>query len=372
MSETTPRSPRKRIAYIDILEVLAIFLVVYCHFSNTKGDSVPAHLIQLCSFTLVVPLFLMANGTLLFHHSFDLKKHVKRTLQLLIAVTVWRILYYIIMDLTCPGSLDALTGRQILDYIFGYNLSDPLIPADHFWYLYALIVIYLCFPVLKKVYDMEDKTIYRYVLWVLFILVFGLGAIDRVADYIAQSRGIPSYSLSALRESLLPIGDPGSYLFYFMLGPLVHDRFYQSGKKSHISIAFLVMAASFALLCLEKKLLGGGLTQQWELWTASYSRLGTLGFSLGLYILAAEIRWPGRSRLIPFLSMRTMNIYCIHMILSFLWVLWIDPRWHFENLGLHLIRVLIVFAVSVLITELFTWIPGVRWVLAVQPKHPKK
>ena len=131
MSETTPRSTRKRIAYIDILEVLAIFLVVYCHFSNTKGDSIPAHLIQLCSFTLVVPLFLMANGTLLFHHSFDLKKHIKRTLQLLIAVTVWRILYFIIMDLICPGSLDGLTGRQILDYIFGYNLSDPLIPADH-------------------------------------------------------------------------------------------------------------------------------------------------------------------------------------------------------------------------------------------------
>ena len=49
----------------------------------------------------------------------------------------------------------------------------------------------------EKVYDMEDKTIYRYVLWVLFILVFGLGAIDRVADYIARSRGIPSYRLIA-------------------------------------------------------------------------------------------------------------------------------------------------------------------------------
>ena len=341
MSETIVRSPRKRIAYIDILEVLAIFLVVYCHFSNTKGDSIPAHLIQLCSFTLVVPLFLMANGALLFHHSFDLKKHIKRTVQLLIAVTVWRILYYIITDLICPGSLDVLNGRQILDYIFGYNLSDPLIPADHFWYLYALIVIYLCFPVLKKIYDMEDKTLYRYVLWI------------------------------ALREALLPVGDPGSYLFYFMLGPLLHDRFYQSGKKNHIPLALLVIVASFALLCLEKHLLGGGMTEQWELWTASYSRLGTLGFSLGLYVLAAEIRWPGRSRLIPFLSMRTMNIYCIHMILSFLWVLWIDPRWHFENLGLHLIRVLIVFTLSVVITEILTWIPGVRWVLAVQPKHPK-
>ena len=335
MSETIVRSPRKRIAYIDILEVLAIFLVVYCHFSNTKGDSIPAHLIQLCSFTLVVPLFLMANGALLFHHSFDLKKHIKRT------------------------------------YIFGYNLSDPLIPADHFWYLYALIVIYLCFPVLKKIYDMEDKTLYRYVLWILFILVFGLGAIDRVADYIARTRNVTSYSLNALREALLPVGDPGSYLFYFMLGPLLHDRFYQSGKKNHIPLALLVIVASFALLCLEKHLLGGGMTEQWELWTASYSRLGTLGFSLGLYVLAAEIRWPGRSRLIPFLSMRTMNIYCIHMILSFLWVLWIDPRWHFENLGLHLIRVLIVFTLSVVITEILTWIPGVRWVLAVQPKHPK-
>ena len=212
---------------------------------------------------------------------------------------------------------------------------------------------------------MEDKTLYRYVLWILFILVFGLGAIDRVADYIARTRNVTSYSLNALREALLPVGDPGSYLFYFMLGPLLHDRFYQSGKKN------LVIAASFALLCLEKQLLGGGMTEQWELWTASYSRLGTLGFSLGLYVLAAEIRWPGRSRLIPFLSMRTMNIYCIHMILSFLWVLWIDPRWHFENLGLHLIRVLIVFTVSVVITEILTWIPGVRWVLAVQPKHPK-
>ena len=120
MSETIVRSPRKRIAYIDILEVLAIFLVVYCHFSNTKGDSIPAHLIQLCSFTLVVPLFLMANGALLFHHSFDLKKHIKRTVQLLIAVTVWRILYYIITDLIC------VISGMILLFSAGKTVSQVL------------------------------------------------------------------------------------------------------------------------------------------------------------------------------------------------------------------------------------------------------
>lgn len=363
---------KSRIHYIDVLEVIAIFFVVYVHFSNTKGNSIAANLIQLGAFTYVVPIFLMANGALLFHHSFDLNKHIRRTLQLLLAVTVWRILTFVITDLVCPGMLDVLTGRQIVDFICGYNLSDPIVPADHFWYLYALIVIYLVFPILKKIYDSEDRKLYRYTMIVLFILVYLVGAYNRVADYLTEHTDMTIYSVGALREALLPIGDPGSYLFYFMLGPILHDRFYQNkDHPSHILLLILLVLASFALLCVEKTLLGGGLTEQWDLWSASYSRLATLGFTAGLYALAAAIHWSGKSRLIPFISIRTMNIYCIHMILSFLWMLWIDPLWHFENLGLHLFRVLITMTAATVITEFLTWIPGINWILAVQPRHPK-
>ena len=373
LTKTAPK--RERILYIDVLETIAILLVVYCHYSYTKGDSSLAQIMQLWSFSLCVPLFLMANGALLFNHSFDLKKHLIRTGQLLLAVTVWRILYLIAAGLVQPEQFTQLPAQQIFEYILGYSLTDMEVPADHFWYLYTLVTLYLVFPVLKKFFDTGDRKLYQYAVLVLFILIYVLGGYDRFAVVLTQRTGFTLFSLQPLREKLLPLGETTCFLFFFLLGPLLHEKFYlkkEERSNKWIIPMILLNLGSLALLCAEKIISGGSLLDNWEIWQDNYSRLATLGLAVSLYVLCAYIPWPSSMKLVPFISKRTMNIYCIHMLLSYLWIVWIWPIWSFENLFLHWIKVLLIVALSIVVTEIITYIPGLAWITAVSPNHTKK
>ena len=374
--ESTKITPtRERILYIDVLETIAILLVVYCHYSYTKGDSSVAQILQLCSFTLCVPLFLMANGALLCYHSFDLKKHLKRALQLLIAVTVWRIFYLIVVGAIHPSQITEIPAQEIFNYVFGYNIANLEVPADHFWYLYVLVTIYLAFPVIKTFFDAADPRIYRTVLWILVILIYILGAYDRLAVVISQHTDLTIYSLQPLRDRLLPLGEPACFLFFFMLGPVLHEKFYlKKDERSNKWIFPLILLnlASLFLLCVEKIVSGGSLLENWEIFQDNYSRLATLGLNISLFALCAYIPWPGKMKIVPFLSKRTMNIYCIHMLFCYLWIEFIWPVWQFENLALHCVKTLIIILLSIGVTELITYIPGLAWITAVSPNHTKR
>lgn len=375
MDLTKTASSRERILYIDVLETIAILLVVYCHYSYTKGDSAIAQILQLCSFTLCVPLFLMANGALLCNHSFNLKKHLKRTLQLLIAVTVWRLLYLIGAGLVQPAQIAQAPVQEMFNYLFSYNMNSLEVPADHFWYLYILVAIYLAFPVIKTFFDHADPKIYRCILWILVIIIYVLGAYDRLAVVISQRTDITLFSLQPLREQLLPLGEKTCFLFFFMLGPVLHEKFYRNKEERSskwILPLILLNLASLFLLCVEKIVSGGSLLDNWDIFQDNYSRIATLGLNVSLFALCAYIPWPSRMKIVPFISKRTMNIYCIHMFLCYLWIVYVWPVWSFENLGLHLIKTLVIILLSIGITELFTYIPGLAWITAVSPNHIKK
>ena len=87
-----------RILYFDYLEVLAIFLVVSIHRSWFDLSYSASILSIICS--ICVPLFFMVNGALLFHRSFDLKKHIHKIVAMFIALEGWRILYFLTCLLT--------------------------------------------------------------------------------------------------------------------------------------------------------------------------------------------------------------------------------------------------------------------------------
>ena len=68
---------RERIQYLDIIKVIAIFLVVFCHFV-LLAETVPANLFMVSCWA-GVPLFFMVNGALLFTRPLNLKKHIRKT-----------------------------------------------------------------------------------------------------------------------------------------------------------------------------------------------------------------------------------------------------------------------------------------------------
>ena len=64
----------KRIEYIDIIETIAIFFVVYIHKNTIIGTTSMVNITLHFSSIISVPLFYMYNGTLLFSRKLNIKR----------------------------------------------------------------------------------------------------------------------------------------------------------------------------------------------------------------------------------------------------------------------------------------------------------
>ena len=80
MNQSAKASPPNRTRFIDLMKALAMLYVAAYHISNLDykflaGSSVMScfNFYLRCAFVCCVPLFLVANGYLLFRHDFDLK-----------------------------------------------------------------------------------------------------------------------------------------------------------------------------------------------------------------------------------------------------------------------------------------------------------
>lgn len=59
-----------RLTYIDYLETIAMFCVVCCHYYAVMGEGASANMYMLFVKCFGVPIFLLANGALMFKKNF--------------------------------------------------------------------------------------------------------------------------------------------------------------------------------------------------------------------------------------------------------------------------------------------------------------
>ena len=367
-------SERSRITYIDWLETMAIFLVVCCHYAITAGEGVWQNVIfQLCT-TIAVPVFFMVNGSLLLNHSFDLKKHIIKTAFFIIATVLWKLIYLITVYYTMGFEFASIEPLDLFNYFCGANLYEPYIPAEHFWYMYSLIGIYLIFPVIKALYDSKFRNVYKYFMILIFVFFFLFSEVNEIMTYLAETYNIPQYMTETFSYTMLPLGYNIGYLFYFMLGPYMHSKFYEQKDRfdtKHRIIMFLIMYLSFMLILIQKIYQEGTLDGEWVSLNCSYTRVTTCVMACAAYAFFASLEYKNKvmNSFNAFISKRTMNIYCLHMLLCYLYEKLIYAVSPWQSIGLHIVKTIVIIAVSLIITEPFTWVPGVNKALGVSPIH---
>ena len=153
---------REHIGWIDLLRVLACFLVVFSHccdpFVAVFDSDRPTFLYGCFSGSLVrccVPLFVMMTGVLLLPVRTDTAVfYRKRIGRILLALIFWSValplLYLLYTRIAPETSLDAgnytweATLPKLWNFIFNFTYeTTPL------WYLYMLAGLYLVMPVLS-------------------------------------------------------------------------------------------------------------------------------------------------------------------------------------------------------------------------------
>jgi surface polysaccharide O-acyltransferase-like enzyme len=359
-----------RKVFLDALKFLAIFLVLFYHsdsiFINTNVLSSPqdyrtyvAYFIHSLS-SIAVPLFFVINGALLFNKPYHHIKHIHKIIKIIILGFLWSLISSIVIS---ELKHDPLTLLQLIKAVWG--LTHGL--TAHLWFLKAMVLIYLLFPIIKTVFDSPTHLgVLYYAMGLFFIFSFGDLALNQCLDILRFLLGVNL--LEGKQFNFFPNINPfGNYFyaaFYFILGGILANERW----KFH-SISTLLLSVNFAISwlllfaygVLKSNLIGSIFDTVYD----GYYSIMTLVMVTSIYLLSQKLEYKNECLriIIRRVGDNTLGIYLIHKIIHIALIEQLDKHqsnleqgWLFSNY----LYVLILLIVSLLITEFLRKIPFIR------------
>lgn len=222
---------KNREMYIDVLRILACFLVIVCHtyvwgFNKTEYNvtwllSVAIYLIS----KTAVPIFFMISGFLNLKKDYSYKEILVKTFKRLILPLI--IFSAIIYFKDNP----ILTIQNFQNFIKLFLQEDIIL---HYWYLYALIGMYLVTPMLRKMIINFEEEDYKYfiVLWIFSLCV------------IPILKNILKINIS----NRIPVIT--GYIGYYVLGYYIfnYKKFSRNKKNLIINLLSLTLTISLSVM----------------------------------------------------------------------------------------------------------------------------
>ena len=282
---------KERLYYIDLLETIAIVMVLSYHATNyssdfLQGSEVFRHYLRYYIrgiLSCCAPLFFFANGYLLFRCELDLKKH------------------------------EFLSFKEFLGGIWSWKSGW----INHLWYLHTLIIIYLLFPLLKLAYDSRRDFFYFFLI-VAAILSFGNRGINILATLGAQfTPGKLTFHRFNWFNAFNPFQGLNGYAFvYFCLGGIADELLDRLSilRKPPVSIAVLLLSML--------GLFGVGVAYSHimhEIWDLVWEGYDTVFTLINVFCLFSLCRsYTGKNRALRqgfyLISSNTLGIYFVHMM----------------------------------------------------------
>lgn len=234
LSETVKEIPPQKPYYagIDIIKILAVFMVVSIHTYLHDGmygvaiDSTKYILPIACRWLAYtcVPLFMLATGYLMRN-----KKLTKKYYLGLVKIIV----IYIVISLIC---------MKVNHELYGSDFSDPWITlkgfleysnANYAWYVNYYIAIFMCIPFLNSAFDGMQTKKKRFIL-VVTVLTFTIVARSFFLgfDRTQQIRPIPDYLNNAWP------------LAYYFMGAFIREYPPKRCLKNKLLIALLFLGST--------------------------------------------------------------------------------------------------------------------------------
>lgn len=284
----------QRLAWADLLRVLATFAVVVLHTSTTwlggVAEGAPVQQILLVWDGLVrwcVPIFVMLSGAF----SLDPNKALSpkslflgRLPRILVSLAAWGLFYNLILFGRTDGRF-TWEGIQTALLLLSRGQTQY-----HLWFLFMILGLYLVTPVLRGLVKGCGR---REIEWLL-ILWFAVGLLaPAVLSYFPSMGGY-----NWLRQLDLPM--VGGYLGYYVAG--YYLRAYVLRPSARYAVYALGVAGMVVTLTL-----GGG--------AFGYLTPNVACTAMALFLLLKQLFWPGRFRLgwAVSLSRYSFGIYLSHV-----------------------------------------------------------
>lgn len=268
----------KRLLSLDVIKMIAIIFVVYCHTITTQNIDEYALLLKITR-VMGVPLFVMCTGALLLNRDFKTKEsfsnfYSKNFFSLLITSWIWYLIYMIIYE------YNSLSLSLFLKTLLFINK-----PSDHLWYLRMILIYYSVMPIIAYIRKEFKITYYTILILTISYIYYNTTRLMINGNEYPTLSGI----------SILV------YLGYMEIGALA----IQDSKP--IKIFFIVLGIlSFIILFIYQKY------SSFFLW---YDNILVAFESIGIYAaINLLINNNNESQFITYVSKTSFGIYLIHVI----------------------------------------------------------
>lgn len=351
---------KKRFAHIDLLESIAIFFVIVYHskiypFDILQDNSAIIYLRYFFNTILstCVPLFFFANGYLLFNKEFSLYKHIKKTVRLVLLVFVWG---FLLMPVYMIIENEPLSIKTILSGLLNLKIIWRM---NYFWFLGAMVCIYILFPALKALFDKSKKSLLFFAI-ASAILTFGFVFINQALSFIST---VTHHSIMTVNFPVFTMFNPfrgscGYSFVYFCVGGLIYE--YESKilsfdvKKRNIiaSVGLLLSCACLFFVGIYYTYINGEI---WDVVWNGYDTVFTFLNVIFIYVLC--LNYYRNSVFIKSVSCNTLGIYLTHRLIIQLTRPQIT-RWDLLcNLPLNILYAFLIMCTSLLICMFLKKIP---------------
>lgn len=337
---------KNRIAYIDFIKTITIFIIITLHNGTWCTDFIGSgsveSMVQYCVrlFCEGVPVFVLLNGFLLFDKAFDAKKHIKRTIKLLVITVVWSVIMEIYSTLMAGLPL---TFVGVLTSVLETNISNS--NTGVLWFLQKLFVVYLIFPVLKHLYDTNEK-LFNYLLMVVIVSTYSVSFVDMIAG-IFNIDVLKSLQFF-INQYTLVIG-ANIYIVYFMLGGYICKNMERLPKKKLVIVGGICAALACAIGIFASYYKGVTYSSNYN-----YSQIFLMFTIVGLFLVCSKIPFNNKfvNKAIALIGDNTMGIYLLHpMVIVGLNRFQIPTDSLVMRLGLTLVVFIVSFGITYLIRK---------------------
>ena len=341
--------------YIDFMKGIAIIGVIVIHIATERLSqcyNVTDLIIYEAFYGLArfsVPFFFMVTGYLMLRPSKELslkKLYLNYILRIIVAAFVYGIIYKIermILDNSYDG---------ILGFVKGYVVEFATGKLEfHFWYVYAIVGVYIAIPILRAFIKSADRRLIEYflIVWVIANLFF----------VISKSGYIPF--VSNVLDQYHFVGMFVEYLGYPVLGFYLMN--YDFSKK--VRIISVVVGLLFIVVAIGLTVYDVVLYGQYRIEYMAYCGIFVMAYSVGMCFIFKNLSLKYDSfvpKIIYKLGQNTLGMYFIHMVFVILIFQYNICNYQIFPVVDMIIYTLIVLLLSAAVTFVIQKIPYVnRW-----------
>lgn len=153
----------ERIYSLDLLKFIAITLVVFYH--SFYGENITYTNLLFPVYSIGVPIFFMINGALLFNKDLDIKKHYRKIANIISLTLIWTVLIILIIRLFTD---EISTFKDMVKIAW---FGDSRYVVNQYWFLKALVILYLCFPILKQAFNTNKLCIVIFFITITVLVI---------------------------------------------------------------------------------------------------------------------------------------------------------------------------------------------------------